>query len=335
MGQRRHECRRCTLKRAPQNTRGSALLTVLWIAAALSAIAFSLATTVRGETERVSTDLDGLRAYYLAAGAVERATVELFWARANLGAPRIQPGPGWADYTFPTGTAHVELISETAKFDVNDVREDRLAAVLQAMAVEPGQAQSIIRGIVARRSGSASLTPFSSGPSFSAPASSFQEIEELLSVPGVTPEIFYGTYVPAQEGSESEQRRLVRRSGLIDCLSVYGSKGAVEANTADPAVLAAIGIPPDGIRTLLDIRSKVRIDGSKLAEIGPLLGAGGGTLRVDGNSIYTIRATATARLANGQLSDVRRTVAARVKYMPKGFDTWIDILRWYDTAWSN
>jgi general secretion pathway protein K len=326
----------CRISRAVRNQeRGSALLTVLWIAAALSAIAFSLATTVRGETERVSTDLDGLRAYYLAAGAVERATVELFWTSANFGPPRIPPGPGWVDYTFPTGTAHVELVSEAAKFDVNDIREDRLAALLQAMAVEPGQAQNIIRGIVARRTGSTSLTPFSSGPSFSAPASSFQEIEELLSVPGVTPEIFYGTYVPVQDGSESGQTRLTRRSGLIDCLSVYGSKGALEANTADPAVLAAIGIPPEGVRALLDLRSKVRLDGSKLAGIGPLLGAGAGSLRVNGNSMYTIRATATVRLANGQLSDVRRTVAARVKYMPKGFDTWIDILRWYDTAWSN
>jgi general secretion pathway protein K len=317
-------------------TRGSALLTVLWIAAALSAIAFSLSTTIRGETERVSTDLDGLRAYYLAAGAVEKATVETFWARGNGGGePRVPRGPGWFDYNFPTGTAHVEMISESSKFDVNEVREELLARLLQAMAVEPGQAQTIIRGIVARRSGSTSFTPFSTGPSFSAPASSLQEIEELLSVPGVTPEIFYGTYAPVPDGFESGQPRLVRRSGLIDCLSVYGSNGPVEANTSDPAVLAAVGVPPDGVRALIDLRRKVRIDGAKLAELGPLLGAGAGMIRVEGNSLYTIRATATVRLANGQLSEVRRTVAARVKYMPKGFDSWIDILRWYDTAWSN
>src|SRR6516162_9438789 len=99
MGQRRHECRRCTLKRAPQNTRGSALLTVLWIAAALSAIAFSLATTVRGETERVSTDLDGLRAYYLAAGAVERASIEKMWANWYPDKAKIPKGSGWIMYT--------------------------------------------------------------------------------------------------------------------------------------------------------------------------------------------------------------------------------------------
>ena len=46
---------------------------VLWISAALAAVAFSLANTVRGETDRTSTQLDEVRGYYLAAGAVDRA----------------------------------------------------------------------------------------------------------------------------------------------------------------------------------------------------------------------------------------------------------------------
>ena len=72
-----------TTCRFRRSNRGRALLTVLWISAALSAIAFSLANTVRGETERVSTDLDALRAYYLATGAVERAAVEKLWTIWN------------------------------------------------------------------------------------------------------------------------------------------------------------------------------------------------------------------------------------------------------------
>ena len=43
-----------------------ALLMVLWISAALAAVAFSLANTVRGETDRTSTELDEVRGYYLA-----------------------------------------------------------------------------------------------------------------------------------------------------------------------------------------------------------------------------------------------------------------------------
>ena len=57
-------------------------------------------------------------------------------------------------------------------------------------------------------------------------------------------------------------------------------------------------------------------------------------LRVEGNSIVTIRATARLRLPTGQLSDLKRTVAAMVKYMPPGYDSRIHFLRWYDTAFS-
>ena len=59
-------------------------MAVLWLSAALAAIAFSLASTVRGELERASTQLDGTRAYYLAAGGLERALLYMQWG------PRFQ-----------------------------------------------------------------------------------------------------------------------------------------------------------------------------------------------------------------------------------------------------
>ena len=101
--------------------RGSALLMVLWISAALAAVAFSLANTVRGETDRTSTQLDEVRGYYLAGGAIDRAAVELLWSVSAQGERKIKQGSAWVDYTFPTGAAHVELIPETAKLNVNTV----------------------------------------------------------------------------------------------------------------------------------------------------------------------------------------------------------------------
>ena len=52
---------------------GSALLTVLWLCAALSAIGLAVANNVRGETERASTNVDDTKAYFIARGAIERA----------------------------------------------------------------------------------------------------------------------------------------------------------------------------------------------------------------------------------------------------------------------
>ena len=321
--------------RRPVLRRGSALLMVLWISAALAAIAFSLANTVRGETDRTSTVLDDVRGYYLATGAVDRAAVELLWSVSAEKDRKIKQGSTWVDYTFPTGTAHVELIPETARLDVNQVPPDRLMRLLLALGVEASPAMEITRGIVARRSSAGGQLSPLPGPSFPQPGASLQEIEELLSVRGITPEIFYGTYVPAQGDLAPGQPRLIRRSGLVDCLSVFGSNGQVDANTADPAVLAALGLTPDGIQVLLQERRMAPLTAERLAKLVPALGPSGQSLRLEGNSILTIRATARARLANGQLSDMKRTVAALVKYMPGGYPTPIHILRWYDTTWSN
>ena len=315
--------------------RGSALLMVLWICAALAAVAFSLSNTVRGETGRTSTELDEIRGYYLAAGAVDRAAVEVLWSAVVTDNRRIKKGSAWVDYQFPTGAAHVELIPETSKLDVNSVPPDRLMRLMISLGVDPGQAMEITQGIVARRGGGGGAVSMAAGPSFPGAGASFQEIEELLSVRGVTPELFYGTYVPAQGTPGAGQTRLIRRSGLVECLSVYGSSTQIDANTADPAVLAALGMTPDGIQLLLQQRRTTALDPAGLAQLQPMLGPAGGSLRLEGNSILTIRATARVRLANGQLSDMRRTVAAQVKYTPRGFDSPIHILRWYDTTWSN
>jgi general secretion pathway protein K len=315
---------------------------VLWISAALAAVAFSLANTVRGETDRTSTEIDEIRGYYLASGAVDRAAVELLWSVTFGGERKIKQGAAWVDYTFPEGVAHVELIPETAKLDVNFIPPERLMRLVMALGVEAGQASEITRAIVARRTpgggaggGPGAAFSLAPGSSFPAAGASFQEIEELLSVRGITPELFYGTYVPAQGDPGPDQPRLIRRSGLVECLSVFGSKGQVDANTADPAVLTALGLTPDVVQFLLRLRRAAPLTQAGLNQLAPMLGPAAQFLRLEGNSIITMRATARVRLANGQLSDMKRTVAAQVKYMPPNYTPPIHILRWYDTTWSN
>lgn len=330
------------------NSRGSALLTVLWLSAALAAIAFSLANTVLGETDRTSTEVDGLRCYYLAAGAIHRAYIEELWSFTMPPDTRKIPRGAMAvDYLFPSGNAHVEIIPETAKLDVNSAPVQDLFRLGVALGIEPDRAQEIAAAIDDWRRPSATgglAGPFASSnlslaPTFRAGHASIQEIEELLNVRGVTPDIFYGTYVPSQTtvrtSSEAGVERLIPRPGLADCLSVYGSKDRVDANTASPAVLAAVGVTPYAIGALLQRRRMGPILEEQLGAFLESVGAGNSRLRVGGNSIATFRATAQLRLANGQLSDLKRTVAAQVKFMPTGYDSPIHILRWYDTAWSN
>jgi general secretion pathway protein K len=316
--------------------RGSALLTVLWMSAALAAIGFSLASTVRGEAERTATAVDSLRCYYLATGSIERATVELLWSVSYPQQRRIPQGATFIDYAYASGVVHVELIPEASKLDINRVPPEELYRVALALGAEAGRAQEIAAALDDYRRPSPGGSPFdpyylSLVPSFRAPHASLQEIEELLLVKGVTPELYYGTWIPAQTGD----RRLTPRAGLADCLSVYGSRDRVDVNTAQPAVLAAIGLDAYAVNAILERR---RVMAFTQEDLGKFLGAQGiqtSRLRVEGESVITIRATAQLRLPDGRLSDLKRTVASVVKYMPSGSDSAVHTLRWYDTAWRN
>jgi len=307
--------------------RGSALLAVLWLTAALSAIAFTVASTVRSETERSSTEIDAVRTYYLATAAIDRALLYIVdWG------PRIKSdGSKYFDtnanrpmpvlrFEFPSGSAETEIIPETAKLNVNTAMPAELSNLMSALGIEQGPA--IVAGIVARRSqhslSLASSFRFSN-------TSFFEEIEELLLIPGVTSDVFYGSYSPDQEG------RLLPHAGLRDCLSVYGSSqgGSVDVNSAEPAVMQAVGNAPALAEAIVALRRNTPINNEQLSTFG------GRRLGIVPNAVFTLRATARLRLANGQYSDLRRSVSALVKYpLTPPADPPFHIMRWYDNAFS-
>jgi general secretion pathway protein K len=316
--------------------RGGALLAVLWLAAALGAIAFSVANTVRGETERTATAVDGLKSYYLATGAVDRAILYMLWGNAHRnpdGSPRY-----WAQWMsrlylpFPTGDVAVEIIPAAAKMNLNTASEEDLFRLLVALGAEPARARVIAAAIVDWRTPppGGGLTIFdqhylSLEPSFRARHASFEETEEVLLVQGMTPDLFYGSYVRDPEG------RLRRRSGLRDCVSVYGSSGRFDVNSADPALLLSLGIDPAAVQSILERRRRKPFE--MMEELEPVRqfgGEGAQRLAIGGLSIYTLRATARLRLPDGGLSDLRRSVAATVKFLGPAFQAPYHVLRWHD-----
>jgi general secretion pathway protein K len=305
---------------------GSALLAVLWLSLALSAIAFSLATTVQGETERTSTAVDGIRSYYLATGAIERAILYIQW-----GGDFYSPATPVLRMAFPTGDVEVEVIPEAAKYNINRASPDDLMRLMASLGARADQAQQVVEAIVDWRS-PGGPSPFdqyylSLTPSFRARHASFEEIEELLVLKGMTTDLYYGSYDRDASG------RLYRRGGLNECVSIFGAIDRFDANTAHPAVLGSLGLSPQQVQAIVERR---RIRPFKDAgELGDYVQGAGGRLRIGGNSIFTLRATARLRLQNGKLSDLRRTAAAMVKFMPAGYDASYHIMRWYDNAWRD
>src|ERR1022692_4057933 len=293
--------------RQPKAAQGTALLAVLWLSAALATIAISLADTVRGEAERSATAVDGLRSQDLAIGGLRRAILYMDWGRTHPDNPRFKPPVPFFAFDFPEGQTVVDIIPETAKFNINSAPQEDLFSLLVNLGVDPARAQDIAAAIVDWRSPppelSSSFDDFyaSLHPPYLAPHARFQEIEELLSVKGVTPDLFYGTWQPTPEGAP---QHLSLRTGLSECVSVFGATRQFDVNTAPPAV----------------------------APFAQIAGPGFARLRIGGYTMFTLRSTARLRLVNGQLSDLRRTVAAQVKFLPAGYDTSYHILRWYDTA---
>jgi hypothetical protein len=159
-----------------------------------------------------------------------------------------------------------------------------------------------------------------------APAS-IQETEELLSMDGMDPELYYGNYIADSAG------RLYARGGLRDCLSPWGSTGPFDVNTASPALLEAIGIAPGAVAQITARRQtqpfQTMSEVLEIAAVAPRLSLGSGI------SIYTLRAAARLRRADGSYSKVVRTASATVQlYDQRRTQRPPTVLRWSSDAWS-
>lgn len=325
-----------------RRAQGGALLSVLWMSAALAAIGLSVATMVRTETEHVAAASDGLRAHYLATGSVERAIQWMTWGAT----PRSAEGPYWDpsmsrfSMSYPSGDALVELIPESSKLNINEAPVEDLMRVIAAVSGDPGLAQTIAAAIIDWRSGatSAGASPFDAYdfspnapgvPTFRPRHASFEEIEELLFVRGVTPELFYGNYVSDARG------RLYPRGGLRDCLSVYGSQGPFDANTASPALLEAMGLSTAQVDALLLRRAARPLLPGELEAMGI---ANPRIAIAPGRFMWTVRATARLRRPDGSPSDVVRSASALVKRWDQRDRRYaeapVHVLRFYEDAWS-
>jgi general secretion pathway protein K len=307
---------------------------VLWLTAALAAIGLTVANSVRGETERTQTSVDDAKSYFEARGAIERAALHLLWGRNYAGQDEgpvyYVPGTPTMELSFPSAEVHVDVIPEDSKLSLNGAQPEELFRLLVALGTPEDRATEIASAIVDWRTPANPERPspfdafyLSQSPSFAPRHASFQENEELLLVQGMTKELYYGASLGKSQ------------TGLRDCVSVYGSIGPVDIDTAQPATLQAIGISASDAQEIVRSRTEHPIlDYTELRDIAQPLGNPGYRLRIGGQTMFTLRATARMRQPDGKLSDLRRTVAALVKlYLPNNTEkrpVGFEVVRWYD-----
>ena len=299
--------------------RGSALLAVLWFSAALSAIAFALSMTVRTELDRAALNVDSTRAYFLAQGAIEIAMKRMQERppQDNPTALGFLPGQSFMRIPFPQAVVDVEIIGDSGKLSVNSAPPQALAHLLAASGLDPSAAVGIAARIVEFRHGPTQAANPEAPSSFSTARTSFKEIEELLMVPGVTPDLLYGTYRRNPAG------QLVRLGGLYHYLTMRGST-SIDANYAPVEVLRAAGLAPADINRIVSIRAQRPLtaddtQGLTAQNEGFSIGVRGSTRH------YTV--WATARLSNGRAT---RTVGAHIRQGAGGLGA--QPIRWFDMA---
>ncbi len=234
------------------------------------------------------------------------------------------------ELAFPAAEVHVDVIPETSKLNLNAARPEEILRLLLALGTPEEQATEIAAAIVDWRTrvDRENPSPFDSfylsqSPSFSARHASFQENEELLLVKGMTADLYYGSSLDNA------------RAGLRDCLSVYGSTGGVDINTARKATLEAVGLAEEDAETIVGSRAQHPIlDYKELREIAQSLGPAGNRLQIGGQTMFTLQATARLRQPDGKLSDLRRTVGALVNFFQAGNKqnkpTGFEVVRWFD-----
>ena len=299
--------------------RGSALLAVLWFSAALSAIAFTLSMTVRTELDRAALNVDSTRAYFLAQGAIEIA-MKRMQERPPQGDPSplgFLPGQRFMRIPFPQAVVEVEIIGDSGKLNVNTAPPQALAHLLAASGLDPSAAVGIAASIVEFRRGSVPAANSGALSSFSRPRTSLKELEELLMVPGITPDLLYGTYRRNPAG------QLVRLGGLYHHLTLGGSRN-IDVNYAPVEVLRAAGLARADIDRIVRIRAQRPVTADDIQGLtaqneGFSVGVSGSTNQ------YTV--WATARLSNGRAT---RTVGARVRQ--GGGKLGAQAVRWFDMA---
>jgi general secretion pathway protein K len=326
-----------------KSERGSALVAVLWLSAALSVIALALAAQVRNELERASTYSQGLRAYYLATGSIQRAYLWMQWGPSYHlpdGSPMFYAPPASRMlFSYPDGFAIVEVIPESAKLNLNVAKPEELGLLMLALGAPPQRAQLLADAIVDWRSPGGTIdgsSPFDAiyrASSFLAPHASFKQLEELLLVRGMTTELFYGHFGPSATGE------MVYYPGLRDCVTTYSKGGApFDANSVPVPVLEAVGWPAAAARALESRRA--RLPFQTMSEVAAFVPPDlPGRVGLGGGNFITLRATSSLRTPDGKPAGLKRTVSALVRagITPGVASTdprpWV-VVRWYDNESS-
>jgi len=279
--------------RAPTTEQGLALVIVLWVVALLSIVAASLAFSMRTETTLAHDLVTQAQARALAEAGVYRGILELY----NPDRLRRWRGDGSPHRVRLAGVPiTVSLQDEAGKIDLNSAQRGLLDALLRASGIEDERRDALLDAIedwrdtdsLRRLNGAEDQEYEAAGRTYGAKDATFNTVEELQQVLGVTPRLF---------------------KRLRPALTVHSHSAGIDDKVAPPEVLRLLLLSGED-RDLEEVLARRRDDAAEPGQnargaLTPVIDA---RFVVPSNGvIYTVRAE--ARLP----AQTRASIAATVK----------------------
>ncbi|MBI4455060.1 MAG: general secretion pathway protein GspK [Acidobacteria bacterium] len=312
--------------------RGSVLVLLAWILVALSLIALSFSSSVRMEAKATLNEVDLKQSYYIARSgvyyAMNRALLQALKTTTGDIASQQQNADedlerGQLRFSMANGTAEITVTDETGKVNVNIAAEDVLRNLMAQVGLTRDVADGIVDGILDWRDADQDVHANGAEDSYymglnepyHAKDGPLDNIEELLLVKGVSPEIFYGQKFKDDSGAE------VTRGGLVNFLTTYTAINRININSAPVEVLASIpGMDEERAQAI--VRRRMEKPFSSPTEVGEQLGMQGdvnamANLSAFRSNVYSLRSV--AHLNNRKIVSVIRCTFAVDMSSPTGY----------------
>ena len=310
--------------------RGSIVVLLAWILVALSLIALSFSGMVRMEVKATVNDVDLKQSHYIARSGVyytvNRILLQALQAPdPATAAPQESDGDlerGKLRFAMANGAAEIEVTDETGKINVNLANEDVLRNLMLQASLRQDEADTVVDSILDWRDPDQDARPLGAEDAYyqglpepyHIKDGPFDNIEELLLVRGVTPEVFYGQKFKDESGA------LVTRGGLVHFLTTYTSVNRININSAPVEVLASVpGVDRQRAEAIVQQRREKPFGA---AEVGERLGPGTDTntmafLSAFRSNVFSLRSV--ARLNGRKVAAAIRCTIGVDSASPSGY----------------
>jgi general secretion pathway protein K len=261
-------------------SRGVALIMVLWVIAVLSVVVLEFSFAMRTEVNLTKNYKEELQLYAMVQGGVQRAIAELIYKhdpmvqqlRKTLTTEEIPlEKKEWVTdgrsyfIPFDQGTCEIKVMSEAGKVNINLVSESMLRKIVTLLGLEGEGRDKVVDSILDwidsddfnRLNGAEESYYQSLKEPYHCKNAPLDSMEELLLVREVTPVLFYGRSDIKKGEGEGKGVQV----GLKDIFSIYSPSGQIDINSAPPVVLKLVlGIPEDILQKIVKVREEKMFD---------------------------------------------------------------------------